>query len=175
MKYHIYYGWRRYWDENGERETRTEPKTLHVDKKIEAPSEKGITGDPHLRSAEEVAGYHIHANDGEIGHVEDFIVGDGSWTVRYMLVDTRNWLRGRKVLVAPAWIKSVSWLEGKVDVNLTKEQIKNSPEYDPSVPVNREYETHLVEFYGLSKYWEYLGADASKDVLETQKPSDKEL
>ena len=109
--------------------------------------------DPHLRSVREVTGYHIQASDGEIGHVEEFIVDDEDWFIRYMVIDTRNWLPGRKVLVSPGWIDQISWRESKVFVDLPKELIKKSPEYDPSAPVNREYEERLYDFYGRPKYW----------------------
>lgn len=108
----------------------------------------------HLRSVEEVNGYHIRAQDGEVGHVEDFIIEDDVWTIRYMVVDTRNWLPGRRVLVSPGWITSMSWIEKEVGVDLTVEAIKNAPEYDPSSPVNREYEVRLYDFLGQPKYWE---------------------
>ncbi len=85
--------------------------------------------------------------------VEDFIFEDDVWTVRYMVVDTRNWLPGRKVLVSPGWINSISWTERMVGVDLTIEAIKNAPEYDFSTPVTREYEVRLFDFYGHHKYW----------------------
>lgn len=59
-------------------------------------------GDPHLQSVREVTGYRIGARDGAIGHVEDFIVDDQSWAIRYLVVDTRDWLPGKRVLIAPA-------------------------------------------------------------------------
>jgi hypothetical protein len=107
-----------------------------------------------LRSANELVGYHIKAVDGEIGHVEEFILDDESWTVRYLVVDTRNWLPGKKVLVPPAWIESADCLQETVTFDLTKGQIERSPEYDPSAPVNREYENLLYDFYGRPRYWE---------------------
>jgi hypothetical protein len=70
------------------------------------------------------------------------------------VIDTRNWLPGRKVLVAPAWAEQVSWVERKVHVELGRETIKNSPEFDPSMPVNREYEARLYDFYGRPYYWD---------------------
>jgi sporulation protein YlmC with PRC-barrel domain len=91
----------------------------------------------NLRSTREVTGYHIHAQDGEIGHVEDFVISDRSWSIQYVVVDTRNWLPGKKVLVAPQWIKAISWTRSKVYVDLLRETIKNSPEYDPSALVNQ--------------------------------------
>ena len=109
--------------------------------------------DPHLRSSRAVTGYHIQATDGDIGHVEDFLVDDQSWTIRYMLVDTTNWWAGKKVLVAPSWIGRVDWLESKVHVTVTRAQIKTSPEYDPTRPVERPYETQLYDHYKVPRYW----------------------
>jgi hypothetical protein len=111
------------------------------------------SADPHLRSAEEVRGYHIQATDHEIGHVEDYIVDDVSWSIRYMVVDTRNWLPGKKVIISPSWIGFVDWCNRSVEVLLTREEVKESPEYDPLTPVNREYEVRLYDFYGRPKYW----------------------
>jgi uncharacterized protein YrrD len=109
--------------------------------------------DSHLRSMEEVNGYDIQARDGEIGHVETFIVDDETWAVQYLVIDTRDWLPGKKVLLAPTWIEEIDWLTHDVAVDLTQETIKNSPEYDPSRPLNREYETELYEHYDRPKYW----------------------
>ncbi|MFZ0460620.1 MAG: PRC-barrel domain-containing protein, partial [Rhodoplanes sp.] len=47
--------------------------------------------DPHLRSVEAVTGYHIHASDGEIGYVEDFLLQDTDWSIHNLVVDTTNW------------------------------------------------------------------------------------
>ena len=66
-------------------------------------------------------GHHIQATDGEIGHVEDFIVDDDTWAICYLIVDTQNWWPGKKVLISPKWIERVSWSESKVFVNLTRE------------------------------------------------------
>jgi hypothetical protein len=106
-----------------------------------------------LRSAQEVAGYHIQATDGEIGHVEDFYVDDQVWTLNYIVVDTRNLLPGRKVLVSPQWASAVSWSERKVFFELSKEKIENSPQYNPAEPPNREYEGLLYNYYGFPPYW----------------------
>ena len=111
-------------------------------------------GDPHLRSSGAVIGYHIEATDGDIGHVDDFLVEDASWAIRYMIVDTRNWWPGKKVLVSPEWIESVEWSDAKVHVGLTQEQIKKSPEYDPLNPIARDYEGRLHAHYARPSYWE---------------------
>jgi hypothetical protein len=109
--------------------------------------------DVHLRSTQEVTNYYIEASDGDIGHVEDFLIDDESWTIRYVAVDTRNWWPGKKVLVSPEWIRSVSWSDSRVYVELTRDKIKNAPEYNPSLPLSRDYETRLYKHYGRSEYW----------------------
>ena len=107
--------------------------------------------DPNLRSTRQVTGYYIQATDGEIGHVQDFIVDDETWAIRYVVVNTQNWLPGKKVLVFPAWISRVSWDKSKVLVDLSRESVKNSPAFDPSKPVSRGYEERLFDYYGRSK------------------------
>lgn len=82
----------------------------------------------HLRSGNEVVGYRIHAADGEFGHVEDFMVDDASWAITGMVVDTRNWLPGKKVVVPPSAIESIDWDEGTVNVRLRRDELKRAPE-----------------------------------------------
>ena len=120
---------------------------------IRAAKQKEQAEDPHLRSTQAVTGYYIGANDGEIGHVEDFIIDDESWSIRYIVVDTRNWWPGKKVLVSPQWIEKVSWADSTVYVDLTRGAIKNAPEYDGSSPIDRDYEARLHEHYGRQGYW----------------------
>jgi uncharacterized protein YrrD len=94
----------------------------------EAAASTAPKGDPHLRSTREVNGYRIHASDGEIGHVSDILMDDGTWTIRYLVVDTGDWLPGKRVLIAPAWITAISWDEQSVTVNRSREQVKEAPE-----------------------------------------------
>jgi hypothetical protein len=110
--------------------------------------------DPHLRSAREVSGYGIQAADGEIGHVEDYLIDDRNWAIRYLIVDTRNWWPGKNVVISPEWLAGVDWHESKVHVGLTRDEIRNAPEYDPSRPLEREHEHHLHTHYGRPPYWE---------------------
>jgi hypothetical protein len=111
-------------------------------------------GDSRLRSARDVMGYYIEATDGDIGHVDDFLIDDSEWAIRYMIVDTRNWWPGKKVLISPEWISQVSWPDSRVYVDLTREGVKTAPEYDPSRPVEREYETRLYRHHDRPSYWE---------------------
>jgi hypothetical protein len=109
--------------------------------------------DFHLRSNHAVSGYHVEAADGEIGHVESFIMDDRAWAIRYMEVTTRNWWPGKKVLVSPAWIQRVSWDHSKVYVGLSRQAIRSGPEFVESAPITREYEDRLFRHYGRAPYW----------------------
>ena len=109
--------------------------------------------DPHLRSTHEVSGYAIQAVDGEIGHVEDFIIDDDNWTIRYLVVATRNWWPGKKVLVSPSWIERISWDESKVFTNLSRQTIMESPEYTEESLLTRDYEIALHHHYDRKGYW----------------------
>jgi hypothetical protein len=93
-----------------------------------SPARIGKDTDSHLRSTKAVTGYHIEALDGELGHVDGFIVDDESWAIRYMEVATRNWWPGKKVLVSPAWIERTSWEDSEVYVSLSRDAIKSAPE-----------------------------------------------
>jgi hypothetical protein len=153
IQLHDYYAWPYYWTAEGFYSIHPPvPPAPDIGKSSQQGEAK--KRDPHLRSTQEVIGYHIQATDDEIGHVEDFLVEDETWAIHYMVVDTRNWLPGRKVLVSPRWITQVSWVDEKVSVSLTKEAVKESPEYYPTEPVTREYEDRLYEHYKLPKYWE---------------------
>lgn len=109
--------------------------------------------DPNLRSTKSVTDYRIEATDGEIGHVEDFIIDDETWAIRYLVIDTKNWWGGKKVLISPQWIDRISWDDSKVFVNLTKESIKQSPEYSEDSLLTRDYEDHLHKHYKRKGYW----------------------
>lgn len=163
--YHNYFGWRYYWGGPGLWGDSAIPTpvppaapgghpgaTRPEDEVIEA-AEQMQMGDPHLRSVDEVLGYHIEATDGDIGHVEDFLVDESSWAIRYMVVDTRNWWPGKKTLVAPEWIESIRWNDSRVRVDLSREAIRQAPEYDPNAPLSRDYETRLYAAYGRTVYW----------------------
>ena len=106
------------------------------------------SGDVHLRSAAKLRGYHVQGTDEAIGHVDDFIVDDDSWQLRYLVIDTSNWWLGQKVLVAPRWASRVSWEAQKVYVDMSRQAIKNSPVWNAAAPVDREYEMRLQEHYG---------------------------
>jgi hypothetical protein len=118
--------------------------------------------DSHLRSTETVTGYRIETKDGEIGHVDNFIVDDEVWALCYIEAATRNWWPGKKVLFSPAWVERVSWNDSSLYVGLTREAIQNCPEYIDSTPITREYENRIYFHYGRPPYW----LDESKYKIE---------
>jgi hypothetical protein len=149
--YYGYYGWPSYWSgpyswgysPNIER---NRDKWGHL-----AKGEK--SWDPHLRSTLAVTGYDIEATDGDIGHVEDFIIDDATWAIRYLVVATKNWWPGKKVLISPQWIERISWPKSKVFINLSREFIKSSPEFTDESLLNRHYESTLYGHYNRQGYW----------------------
>jgi hypothetical protein len=101
----------------------------------------------------EVTGYHIEATDGEIGHIHTFLVDQDTWALLYMVVDTTDWLPGGEVLLRPSWVERFEWSELRARVDLTREQVAESPDYDPSRPLDRGYETKLHQHYDRRPYW----------------------
>ena len=146
-----HFQWPVYWGMGiGGTPNRASEPTGAISVKVE---EKLIDEDPGLRSVLEVKGYHIEGTDGEIGYVEDFILDDEDWVLRYMIANTASWWPGRSVLVAPQWVESIRWSERKVHVALTQANFKEAPAFDPSVRVNRQHEEHLYDFHGREHYW----------------------
>lgn len=88
--------------------------------------------DPHLRSCRAIERYHLHAADGEIGHVESVLIDDEAWVIRHLVVNTSDWWLGHQTLIAPASITDISWLNATVSVGLTRQAIKDAPTYDAS-------------------------------------------
>jgi uncharacterized protein YrrD len=148
-EYFQYYGWPYYWGGPSAWGWNGEPAPLAFTEPPpprEPPeSEEGL--DVRLRSVEEILGYHIAAQDQEIGHVEDFILDEATWTMTDLLVDTRNWWPGKKVLIPHTAIQVVSWIDRAITVNLTREQIQQAPEYDHNIGVTSEYHQRVKEYY----------------------------
>lgn len=143
QQYFQYYGWEPYWV--GDPLLKSRPLD-------EASRNKDFKKDPdqtRLRSSKEVTGYRIHAHDGDIGHVEDFIIEEPKWVVRYLEVDTRNWLPGKRVLIGTPWIRRVDWYKNVVSVDLLREAIQTAPAYDPTKVIGRNYQAALYKHYGL--------------------------
>jgi hypothetical protein len=95
------------------------------------PPKSGIDPEArHLRSIRKSSGYHIHARDGTVGHVDDFLIGQESWRIRYLLVDTSNWIGGRSVIVSPETVQKVDKEHGELFVDADRDAIEHAPEMD---------------------------------------------
>lgn len=174
-----YYGWPIYWGAPVASPT-TAPATMspttgrsfshdaHMATNIETRSQLGPGQEPvpqevtealnsadrpPIQSLDSFRNFNIEAEDGSIGRVDDVFIDDADWKVRYLLIDTGQWLPGRKVLISPDWVEMVDLHDSKVHVKMTKEQIENSPEYDPSGPLGRDYEGALYNYYHHRTYW----------------------
>lgn len=91
-------------------------------------------GDPHLRSCNAIVGYAIKARDGELGELDDCLFDDSNWRIMQAVVDTSNWWPGQEAMIDLDRIRSIDWEARAVEVDMTQEEIQNSPEYDPSRP-----------------------------------------
>lgn len=149
--YYGYYDWPMYW--GGSNMWGNYPDIVRGREKMRETTVAEKPWDAHLRSTYAVSGYHIQSPDGEIGHVEDFIIDDETWAIRYLVINTQNWWPGKKVLLATEWIERVSWTESKIFVNLSLEIIKDSPEFTEESLLTREYESGLHGHYNRKGYW----------------------
>ena len=168
--YYSYYGWPVYWggpyawgpSPSPVRERREWSQAAddayasgqeHGLEKFANAARHATVEDPHLRSTADVTGRDIQAKDGEIGHVGDFVIDDETWAIRYLIVDTRNWWPGKKVLISTQWIERISWAESKVFINLTRDAIQQSPEYTAETLITRDHEIKLHRHYDREGYW----------------------
>jgi uncharacterized protein YrrD len=153
--YHSYYGWPVYWSGPY---VGAYPQLVPAPKGRPDAGDKHENWDPHLRSTRHLTGHTVVASDGEIGHVDDFVIDDDSWAVRYLIVATHNWWPGKKVLISPRWIESINWDHmATMQIGLRREAIRNSPEYTEQALLTRDHEAALHRHYGLPEY----RADAS--------------
>ena len=82
-----------------------------------------------LHKTSKLQGFHLHATDGGIGHVDDFLV-DAGWNVVYLVVDTSNWVGGKWVLISSNCIRKIDAEAKEIRVTLTRAEIERSPSVD---------------------------------------------
>ena len=104
--------------------------------------------DPHLRGLAEVSGYHIHATDGDIGHLADVLIEDQDWALRYMIVNTSNWWQGKDVLISPRSVQSIRWTERLVYVGVDRARVQSGPAYDPARRLDPAFDAEMARHYG---------------------------
>lgn len=146
------YGWIPYWHGPhvwGPVETPFSTAGIQV-KPIESIES---TGESHLRSVQEVVGYDIQAIDGSVGQVDDFLLDHETWAIRYLVVDTRKWLPGRKVVISPTWASGIDWKRSQLHVRMNRGAIENSPVFDRERALTRDDEDALFKHYDLKPYW----------------------
>jgi len=175
MEYHGYYGWPYYWGGMGSWGTYWYPGALltHSVSDAEVAEQKAADqahehDDVHLRSTKEVSGYAISAADGHIGHIDDFVVDDKTWMIRYLAVNNLDWWHGKTVLLPPDWIENVNWPRRTVTVNVTRDQVKHGPEWVSGEPIDKVYEDKLYQYYSRQRptHGDELRADEMDDSVE---------
>ena len=147
-----YYGWSSYWSDGGSALSGVlSPASLPASKPLDldraGAQPNGV--DPNLRSIAAIIGLHVDAADGEIGHVEDFLVDDADWNIRYIKVDTKNWWPGQSVLISPRSVRRIDWSDRLVHLNVNRKKVKGSPIYDPSITVDGAYDEKFLTYYGI--------------------------
>ena len=140
--YFDYYSWPYYWWNSAESAGNDDPAQ---ERKVSEKAHQNDDG--HLRSTKEVSGYSLQATDGSLGHIEDFIVRDGTWRICYLGVDTKNWWPGKITLLTPEWISEVDWPGRSVHVSVTRDQVKGAPEWERDKPITPLIEERLYRYY----------------------------
>jgi hypothetical protein len=92
--------------------------------------------DPHLRSIEDIIGHRVHAVDGLIGHVDDFLIEDRDWRIRYIKVDTRNWGPDCRVLLSPRLIRKLDWQTRLVHLDVDRQTIEHGPQGNAAATID---------------------------------------
>jgi|ERR1019366_293041 hypothetical protein len=106
-----------------------------------------------LWNASAFNGYAIEVSDGQLGTVSDLLFEDVGWAVRWLVVDTGNWLPGRKVILPLTALGQPDQVLRKFPVALTMRQVQESPDIDTNQPVSRQIEAQAYSHYGREPYW----------------------
>ncbi|MGI4789085.1 MAG: PRC-barrel domain-containing protein [Janthinobacterium lividum] len=143
---HDYYGWPYYWcvGAMGLVGGSWYSSPLMIPAASEAAADLGAA---HLTSTKDVTGYVVAARDGDIGHVEDFLVDDETWQIRCLAVDTRDWWPGKQVLLPLDWVGQISWPAGTVTAEVTRDQIKSAPYWESGKPFSPAFLEQLVRYH----------------------------
>jgi hypothetical protein len=141
MESHLfnYRGWDPYWALNcfgmGALASRLSAPHFDSAESREVVCHEVIPGsrDHDLRSMSAVISYRVHASDGEIGHVENFLVDDETWEIRYLVVDPGHWWPGTHVLVSPDAVREIDWTAHAIHLDVTRARVGKSPLWDPAI------------------------------------------
>ncbi len=156
-EYHLYYNFPPYWggvalwgryDEPGGEPSAEDTAVAEADK------DHAVGADNRLRSVNEVLGYKVIAIDGQVGHVEHFLVDPQSWAIRYLVVHAGKWLSRHESLTTPKLVDRIVWADATVNINTSKALMESAPEYDDSRSLTREQETAMFTHFSVHPYWD---------------------
>lgn len=156
-EYHLYYNFPPYWGGVALWGRYAQPGGEVSDQDIEhseRTKRETTGGENHLRSAKEVAGYRVMATDGEVGHLDDFLMDPTNWAIRYLAINTGSWLRKHEVIITRKLVDRVVWSQAQMNVNASKALIEGAPDFDEAIGVDRELETRIFEHFTTHPYWE---------------------
>jgi len=134
------------WGDTPDAYVRTEGKNIR--KSIAINHNPPFSRTYGLQLISEVSGYHVNARDRMIGHVEDFIMEELSWNIRFLVIRIRNWLPTPKVILNIKWFKTVDWNHKNITTRLKADQIRKSQRYNPREPINKNFDSSLYDYYG---------------------------
>jgi hypothetical protein len=151
-----YYGWDPYWGAthfgaaaSPNAEQRIVADAAHRNAEAEIPPVDGVD---RLHSVVELKGYYVHATDGDIGHVENLLADDANWEIRYLVIATRNWWPGKVVQLAPYAVKDIDWFGEHIDMNVSRDQVRSAPAWDPLALADEASEGELHRHFGWPGY-----------------------
>jgi hypothetical protein len=151
-----YYGWDPYWGAThfgAERLPNAEQEIVSGEAEREADAETPlIDGASRLHSVASLKGCHVHALDGDIGHVENILADDANWEIRYLVIATRNWWPGKVVQLAPYAVKDIDWFGEHINMNVTRDQVRSAPTWDPLALMDEAREDELHRHFGWPGY-----------------------
>ncbi len=151
-----YYGWDPYWGATHfgaavlpNAEAKIVDDAARRDADAEIPPVDGVN---RLHSVVEFKGYYVHALDGDIGHVENVLADDVNWEIRYLVIATRNWWPGKIVQLAPYAVKDIDWFGERINMNVTRDQVRSAPAWDPLALADEAREDELHRHFGWPGY-----------------------
>lgn len=142
--YSQYLGWPEFSNTGGYIPPRVPPEIVDLEEREKAPHQ--------LRSYKAISGYGVRSADDTFGYIENMIVDDQNWSMRYFVVNTRSWFPGKAVLLATNWTDLLSWSRREIRVPFTKQKITGAPYFPPSV-LDRAYEAQVFDYFGRNPYW----------------------
>jgi hypothetical protein len=106
-----------------------------------------------LRSLKALERYTVRATDGEVGSVANFLLDDGRWIVRYLILDPSASLEPRRILIPPVPAHQTARSARRFCLPLTMYRIKRAPAVDEDLPPSREHERNFYHHFGYPYYW----------------------